>query len=73
MRPSKERVLFRGIEVDLLVWDAVVYCAADLLLGSPTLAALVTYAAAAALAHARCELGKRSVARTSLIDARFLG
>ena len=65
-----EHALFRGIEWDLLLLDGAVFCAADAALGgSPAVAALVSWLAAAALAALRHELGRRNVARKSLASA----
>lgn len=67
-----ERVMFRGIEVDLLVWDILVYCITDYSLQSPAIAAAVTYVVALALVWLRNHFGQRNIAFKTLIDERFL-
>lgn len=67
-----ERVMFRGIELDLLIWDILVYCVTDYSLQSPTIAAAVTYVVALALAWLRTHFGQRNIAFKTLIDERFL-
>jgi meckelin len=67
-----ERVIFRGIELDLLVWDILVYCFTDYWQQSPAIAAVVTYVVATAVAWARTRLGQRNIAYKTLIDERFL-
>jgi Meckelin (Transmembrane protein 67) len=67
-----ERVMWRGIELDLLVWDMLVYCFTDYFQQSPTLSAVVTLVANMALQYLRKELGQRNIARKTLVDERFL-
>jgi meckelin len=68
-----ERLVFRGIELDLALWDALLYCIVDWSLGcSPTAAALTTYVCTSALQWARRWLGQRAVAYKTLVDPRFL-
>lgn len=67
-----ERVLFRGVELDLLVFDMLVFCVTDFYQQSPTIAALVTFIVAYALAAVRTALGRRNITYKTLIDGRFL-
>lgn len=67
-----ERVMWRGIELDLLVWDMLVYCFTDYFQQSPTLAAVVTLVVNMALQWLRTQLGQRNIAKKTLVDERFL-
>jgi len=67
-----ERVLFRGIELDLLIFDILVFCVTDYYQQSPPIAAVVTYIVASALAVVRSYLGRRNMTYKTLIDSRFL-
>jgi hypothetical protein len=66
-----ERLMFRGMELDLLVWDALVYCFTDYWQQSPTAAAVVTLIFAATYAQLRVWLGERNLAAKTLVDPRF--
>jgi len=66
-----ERLMFRGMELDLLVWDILVYCFTDYWQQSPTAAAVVTFIFAHVYAWLRVWLGERNLANKTLVDPRF--
>lgn len=67
-----EKVMFRGIELDLLVFNILVFCLADCYQQSPTIAAVITYIVDMAVTQIRSWLGVRNLTYKTLIDGRFL-
>jgi hypothetical protein len=68
-----ERVMFRGVEWDLLIWDMLLYCLTDYLAGgNPVLAGLVTYLVARGVVLVRTQFGQTNIANKTLVDDRFL-
>ena len=67
-----ESVLFRGQEWNLILWDMLVYTLFDMVTESPTIAALITSFFWLILNYIRTELGSRNIARSTMVDDRFL-
>ena len=67
-----ERTIFSGVELDLLVFDVLVFCLTDFGVQSPTVAAVVTYLVAFAIAVIRQYFGERNITYKTMIDGRFL-
>eukprot|EP00286_Rhodomonas_abbreviata_P022215 CAMPEP_0181293250 /NCGR_PEP_ID=MMETSP1101-20121128/2965_1 /TAXON_ID=46948 /ORGANISM="Rhodomonas abbreviata, Strain Caron Lab Isolate" /LENGTH=1131 /DNA_ID=CAMNT_0023397825 /DNA_START=397 /DNA_END=3793 /DNA_ORIENTATION=- len=66
------RVLFYGIEGDLIILDLLVFIVWDLIFQDVFIAALLTYVGAHALMELRCKWGTSNVAKKTLVDERFL-
>jgi len=66
------RVLFYGIEGDLIILDLLVFIVWDLIFVDVFIAALLTYVLAHGLMELRCKFGTSNVARKTLVDERFL-
>lgn len=64
--------LFYGQELRLVCLEVTLMGAIDLSLRNTLTAAVVTWMVTAALALIRRELGRRSLARCTLVDLRFL-
>lgn len=68
-----ERLIFRGIELDLLIFEVLLFCLVDFLVGSnPAIAAVSTYVISWAVSDIRKHLGNRNVTYKTLVDSRFL-
>jgi meckelin len=72
VRHSWESVMWRGQEVDLILWDFLMYTVVDFYTQSPTSAALTTYILSVALDYVRTQWGQTNISRKTLIDDRFL-
>lgn len=66
------RMLFYGIELQLTVWNILVFTAVDMDTRSTPVAAVVTFLCNWFITSVRSELGKNNVSRKSLVDSRFL-
>ena len=66
-----ERLVFKGIELDLWCFEAVTFGLVQYYQGA-AVAAFVTFALSKALAYARRHYGQRQLAQTAMLDARFL-
>lgn len=67
-----ERLIFRGMELDLLIMDILTFCLVYRWSGQPTSAAIATFIVAEVLARARVWLGNRNTSYKTLVDERFL-
>jgi len=67
-----ERLIFRGIELDLLIFEILLFCLVDYLVVSPTSAGVTTYIFSKAIAAFRHWWGNRNVSYKTLVDERFL-
>lgn len=68
-----ERATFLGIEYELLVFEAIVFCLVDFLLGSrPTISAAIVIAIQLLLKFARERYGRANLAAKTLVDPAFL-
>ncbi len=72
VRHSWESVMWRGSEVDLVLWDFLMYTLVDFYTQSPTSAALTTYILSVGLDYVRTQWGQANISRKTLIDDRFL-
>jgi hypothetical protein len=61
---------FRGIELDLLALEGLMFALVDYRTGSPVYAAMAAWIVAAALAAARAHLGRRNIAHTRRLWTR---
>ncbi|KAJ0406698.1 hypothetical protein ATCC90586_008115 [Pythium insidiosum] len=66
------RVLFLGIENDLMLLNLLCFTAFDLWFESHAVSALATYLLEQILVRVRARYGSQSIAQHSLVDARFL-
>jgi meckelin len=71
-RNAFSRVLFYGIEYQLLVFDILMFTAFDAETGSFASAAFLTWLIGSLVDFARATLGEANISRKSLIDNRFL-
>ena len=71
-RNAFSRVLFYGIEFQLLVFDILVFCALDAETGSFAVAAFLTWIIGSFVDYVRASFGEANISRKSLIDERFL-
>jgi meckelin len=67
-----ERLLFRGIEGDLLFFELLLFNLVDFLVVNPTVAAVSVFIVAEAIAGFRRWAGDRNVGYKTLVDERFL-
>ena len=66
------RVLFYGIEYDLVIFDLLIFIMWDLIFHDVFIAALLTYVVAHALMELRTTWGGSNIAKKTLVDERFL-
>ena len=71
-RNAFSRVLFYGIEHQLLIFDTLVFTALDARLNSFAVAAFLTWLIGAAVDFVRANFGEANISKKSLIDDRFL-
>lgn len=64
--------IFYGQEVRLVGFEVMLLCALDLSMRNTTAAACVAWLVSVAVALARRQLGRQSLARSALVDKRFL-
>ena len=69
---SFTNMLLYGVEWSLLVFDILFFAIVDLASTNFTLAAVLTYFADAVIVEVRDSLGKKNLARKTLVDERFL-
>ncbi|XP_074646221.1 meckelin-like isoform X2 [Tubulanus polymorphus] len=69
---SFDHVLFYGNESTLLTFDIFLFCVVDLISQNFILAAIITYLIDQLLVLVRDSLGKKNLARKTLVDERFL-
>lgn len=67
-----DTVLFYGNEWNLMLFDMVIFTLIDLLAADFVLAAFITYILGQLLVLVRDSLGRRNLARKTLVDERFL-
>ena len=72
LQMSFVRTLWYGVEMQLFIFDVLVFCAVDKALDSFALAAFITWIVGACVDHARAAFGSANISRKSLIDERFL-
>jgi meckelin len=72
LQMSFVRTLWYGVEMQLFIFDVLVFCAVDKALDSFALAAFITWIVGACIDHARAAFGSANISRKSLIDERFL-
>lgn len=65
-------VIFYGQETRLVAFEVMLLCAVDLSLRNTTASACVTWIVSVCVAQLRRQLGRRSLARSALVDKRFL-
>ncbi|KAG7387290.1 hypothetical protein PHYPSEUDO_014469 [Phytophthora pseudosyringae] len=64
--------LLLGIENELMLLDLLCFCLFDLWVGNHAISALATYALQTVLLSTRAHVGRRNIARSTLVDSRFL-
>ncbi|CEG45975.1 meckelin isoform x1 [Plasmopara halstedii] len=64
--------LLLGIENDLMLMDLLCFCQCDLWFDNHAISALVTYALQHILLFMRAHFSRRNIAKSSLVDSRFL-
>jgi hypothetical protein len=69
---SFERVLFYGVEVDIVLFDMMNFCGWYFVSGNYVLSAFLTWLLDSLLCYARTKFSKHNVAHKSLLDERFL-
>lgn len=68
-----EGLVFRGIELDLLCFEALLFCIiTDATGGNSALAAAYTYLVSCLLSFARAHYGRRNLSFTTLVDEAFI-
>ncbi len=67
-----ERATFLGIELDLAMFDAILFCAAQYGTGSPSVAAAIALLGVVVIKGVREHFGARNLARKTLVDRAFL-
>lgn len=69
---SFTRTLFYGVEWSLLLFDLLLFAVVDMAATDYVLAAIITYLADLIIITARDTLGKKNLARKTLVHERFL-
>ncbi|OWZ21326.1 Transmembrane protein [Phytophthora megakarya] len=64
--------LLLGIENDLMLLDLLCFCLFDLWIGNHAISAIATYALQMVLLSTRAHVGRRNIAKSTLVDSRFL-
>ena len=67
-----QKVMFYGIELQLLIFDLLVFTALDKEFNSFAIAAFLTWLVGIFVDHLRGTFGETNISRKSLIDGRFL-
>ncbi|KAH7476701.1 Meckelin [Phytophthora ramorum] len=64
--------LLLGIENDLMLLDLLCFCLFDLWISNHAISAIATYGLHTMMLSARAYVGRRNIARNTLVDSRFL-
>lgn len=67
-----EELVFRGVEVDIIVFEMLTWAVFDIFIGKPLVSALITYLLWRLLVVVREHFGQKNTAKKTLIDDKFL-
>lgn len=67
-----ERLTFRGIEIDLIMWECLLFCIIEYSTQNATISAAVVYAVWICIRWIRTRFGQQNLAMKTRLDPRFL-